>query len=480
MTRYRHFKTLATASLICSVTLFAFWSTAADRAPAAEQPPIPQPQAAVVGDPAAEPPEYSPGDRYVPGEVIIQKRGEEIPRTVELNPEANVPKVAGKLEDRSAIEHATPNYIARISGWGPNDPGINPPRMGKAGKWRQKQWNFLACHSLCHPGESSSGIQSRGGMNVIRAWQNLRRSGRAGAAGVRVAVLDTGIAYRKYGNFFRRNPDLGAHRFLPGWDFVDGDSRPLDLNGHGTHVASTIGQQTNNRKGLTGIAYRSKLIPVRVMDASGFGTTENITNGIRWATDHGARVISMSLNFRCGESIPPIEDALAYAHSEGVTLVGSTGNRSAQSCPSLPATAPQVIGVGGTNESGCVAGYSFISSAVDVAAPGGGAAHANRDCPYESRNRPILQVGMAGKDPSRFRISSGWKGTSMAAAHVAGAAAAVLASEAIGPKKGPAQVKQRLLGTARLPDFAAAQSPSGFGAGIVDLGRATNPEVALP
>ena len=479
MTGYRHLKTLTTALVIASIAVLAFWLAAADRAPAADGT-APPPPGQATGGTAGEPAEYSSGDRYVPGEVIIQKRGDEIPRTVELDPGANVEKVAAKLEDRAAIEHATPNYIARISGWGPNDPGVNPPRRGTAGNWRNKQWNFLACRSLCHPGGSSDGKQSRGGMNVVRAWQNLRRAGRAGAAGIRVAILDTGIAYRNYGSFFRRNPDLGAHRFLPGWDFVEGDGRPLDLNGHGTHVASTIGQQTDNRMGLTGIAYRSKLIPVRVMDASGFGTTENITHGIRWATDHGARVISMSLNFRCGESIPPIEDALAYAHSKGVTLVGSTGNRSAQSCPSLPATAPQVIGVGGTNESGCVAGYSFISSAVDIAAPGGGAAHANRDCPYKSRNRPILQVGMAGKDPSRFKISPGWKGTSMAAAHVAGAAAAVLASDAIGPEKGPAQVKQRLFGTARLPGFAVAQDPSGFGAGIVNLGRATDPDVVLP
>ncbi|MBK5110797.1 MAG: S8 family serine peptidase [Thermoleophilia bacterium] len=479
MTRSRPLKTLATGILVLVIALAAGWIGAADRAPAAGQSPAPD-AANDATEPVGSDPGYSPGDAYVPGEVIVQKRGENVPRTVELGEGADVPAVADRLEERRAIEHATPNYIARISGWGPNDPGINPPGKGKAGNWRIKQWNFLGCGSLCHPERSSSGHESRGGMNVVRAWQNLRRAGRAGAAGVRVAVLDTGIAYRNDGRFFRRNPDLEAGRFLPGRDFVDDDSRPLDLNGHGTHVAGTIGQQTDNRLGLTGIAFRSKLIPVRVMDASGFGTTENITRGIRWATDHGARVISMSLNFRCGESIPPVEDALEYAHSRGVTLVGSTGNRSAQSCPSLPATAAQVIGVGGTSESGCVAGYSFISPAVDIAAPGGGAAHGNRNCPFESRDRPILQVSMAGKDPSRFKISPGWRGTSMAAAHVAGAAAAVLASGTTGAKKGPAQVKQRLLGTARLPDFAADQNPSGFGAGIVDLGRATNPAVVLP
>lgn len=443
--------------------------------------PASAPAIQTAGSPEPGPPgSFEPGDPYVPGEVIVQKKGGPVPETVELKPGADVPRVADRLEDRTAVEYATPNYIASISGWGPNDPGTVRKGRGKAGNWRNRQWNFLACRSLCQPGRKSSGRQSRGGANAIRGWQNLRRAGRPGAAGVKVAVVDTGIAYRDSGRFFKRNPDIGAKRFVPGWDFVDDDSRPLDLNGHGTHVSSTIGQQTGNRRGLTGIAYKSKLMPVRVMDANGFGTTENITSGIRWATDHGARVISMSLNFRCGESIPPIEDALEYAHSKGVTLVGSTGNRSSQGCPSLPATAPQVIGVGGTTESGCVAGYSFISPAVDIAAPGGGSPHANRDCPYTSRHRPIMQLSMAEMEPGRFGIESGWTGTSMAAAHVAGAAAAVLASDAIGPKKGPAQVRKRLLGTARLPSFAQTQDPSGFGAGILDIGRATNPDAIVP
>ncbi len=419
-----------------------------------------------------------PDAEYVPGEVVVTVAGDDEPRTVEISPEADPEAVAERLEDRPGIRDASANYIARISAWSPNDPGVNPRRSGPARGWVRKQWNFLPCGSYCHPATASIGPRSRGGMNVIRAWQNLRKAGRPGAAGVKVAVLDTGIAYRDYGRRYRRNPDLARKRFLPGYDFVDRDRVPLDQNGHGTHVASTIAQTTNNRKGLTGIAFKAKLIPVRVMDANGRGTTANIASGIRWAANHGARVVSMSLNFGCDIPIPAVEQALKYAHRKGVILVGSSGNRSAQDCPSLPATAPQVLSVGGTTESGCVGSYSFKSDAIDIAAPGGGASHAG--CPYKSRNRPILQVGMIGGTPDWFGIESGWAGTSMAAAHVAGAAAAVLASKVLTGKRGPAQVRQRLLGTARLPDFAATEPDSGFGAGIIDLGRATNPKVKLP
>ena len=208
------------------------------------------------------------------------------------------------------------------------------------------------------------------------------------------------------------------------------------------------------------------------MDANGFGNTANIIKGIRWAADHGARVASMSLNFACGRSIPALEDALRYAHSKGVTLIGSSGNKGAQTCPSLPATARQVISVGGTTESGCVANYTFRSTAIDIGAPGGGST--SRGCPHRTGDRPILQVGMIGQDPAWFGIEPGWKGTSMAAAHVAGAAAMVIASDAIG-KKGPSQVRRRLLDTARLPEHARNDPDSGMGAGIVNLGKAVDP-----
>lgn len=185
----------------------------------------------------------------------------------------------------------------------------------------------------------------------------------------------------------------------------------------------------------------------------------------------------MSLNFGCGVEVPPLMEALKRAWKKGVVMVGSSGNIGNEECPSLPATAPQVISVGGTTESGCVATYTFESQLIDIAAPGGGRDREN--CPWTSRNRPILQLGMIARDPSWFGIEPIWVGTSMAAAHVAGSAAAVIASGVLGNRSGPGRVRERLERTARLPAYAEDDPASGFGAGIVNLGRATNPAVTL-
>jgi serine protease len=413
------------------------------------------------------------GGQYVPGQVLIQYEDGQVPQVIDVPAGSDVEALSEKIDDNPAILSASPNYLARVSGWLPNDPGLRPPRRGKAGDWQRRQWNFLPCHSLCYPG-ASTGPQSRGGVNVIRAWQNLRRAGNPGASGVRIAVLDTGVAYRDLGRKYRRDPDLSPKTFARGYDFVERDRFPLDLNGHGTHVASTIAQATNNRRGLTGIAYGARLMPVRVMDSNGFGTTLNIIRGIRWAAKNKARVINMSLNFGCGESIPALEDALDYAHRKAAVLVGSAGNIGSQTCPSLPATHPPVISVGGNTESGCIGTYSFTSDQIDLAAPGGGVSRPG--CPYSSAERSILQVAMIGRDPRAFGIEPSWIGTSMAAAHVSGAAAAILASNIFEPgTRSPRSVINRLKSTARMPSFAEGDPSSGFGAGIIDIGRATNP-----
>ena len=415
------------------------------------------------------------GTQAVSGEVLVGYSGDAAPQTIPIPDSADPEAVAEKIERTSDVSYAIPNFIASASGWLPDDNGVNPGRRGRWGGWRDKQWNFLPCLSICHGSLPSDRPQSRGGINLIRAWQNMRRAGRPGARGVKIAVVDSGIAYRDYGRRFRRNPDLAPDRVLPGHDFVDRDRVPLDLYGHGTHIAQTIGEQTDNGRGLTGIAYRSKLMPVRVLDRNGDGNTADIVSGIRWATSHGARVMVMSLNFACGLSVPPLEQALRQAYRKGVVMVGSSGNIPAETCPSLPATAPEVISVGGTTESGWVAAYTFESSAIDIAAPGGGRDRDN--CPWTSRNRPILQVGMVARDPSWFGIEPIWVGTSMAAAHVAGGAAAVIASGVLGNRTGPGRVAARLESTARLPAYAEGDPASGFGAGIIDLGRATNPAV---
>ncbi len=102
------------------------------------------------------------------------------------------------------------------------------------------------------------------------AWQHLIDAGHPGGRGAIVAVVDTGVAYANRKRF-RRSPDFGRRDFVRGYDFVDNDAFPNDENGHGTHVASTIGERTGNGIGVTGLAYGARIMPIRVLDRYGAG-----------------------------------------------------------------------------------------------------------------------------------------------------------------------------------------------------------------
>jgi serine protease len=313
---------------------------------------------------------------------------------------------------------------------------------------------------------------SPGGIDAVGAWKNLEEAGRPGAEGITVAVLDTGIAYRAKGANFRRSPDFSSGQFVPGYDFVDNDRLPLDENGHGTHVAGTIAEKTNNGIGLTGLAFRAKLMPVRVLDKHGRGRADDIARGIRFAVANGADVINMSFNFECGREVPGVDEALRQAYRRGVIAVASIGNIGSETCVAPPATGPHVIGVGGSTEGGCLGNYSLSGEGVDVIAPGGGFPVGS--CPSVLAD-PIYQVTLKEGSARHFAEPSDYVGTSMAAAHVSGLAAMVLASGTIDPKakkKGKvAAVTQRLRQTARSLGLPASRQ----GAGLIDAAKATEP-----
>src|SRR4051812_12246241 len=182
---------------------------------------------------------------YVSGELIARFDGQRVGKTIELPEGVGVRPAAAALGSNPNVRYAVPNYIATASGL-PNDPGTIPPAGGPAGGWANLQWNFLPCGSFCAPGSPPQAHQSPGGINAPGAWKNLRKAGVPGARGLVVAVLDTGIAYRDLGTKFKRSPDFGANQFVPGYDFVGNDPLPLDVNGHGTHLAGTIAEKTNN------------------------------------------------------------------------------------------------------------------------------------------------------------------------------------------------------------------------------------------
>jgi serine protease len=380
-------------------------------------------------------------------------------RLVRLPPGESVPRALQRLRAQPGVAWAVPDYRAHVAGeLLPDDRGLG----SAPGAWEQLQWNFAGIFSVKAP----------------EAWANLVADGAPGGHGVIVAVLDTGVAYANRGPF-RRSPDFSRYQFVSGYDFIAHNSFPNDRNGHGTFVAGTIAEATNNHYGLTGLAYGASIMPIRVLDAEGEGEASTIAEGVRYAVNHGARVINLSLEFSSNvtaSDIPELIDALHYANRHGVFVDAAAGNE-AHAAIAYPARAPDVVAVGATTEHGCLADYSNDGIGLTLVAPGGGADASlpgDPNCrPEQPAGRDIFQVTFNGSSVRRFGIPSGYEGTSMAAPHVAAAAALVIASRVLGRHPTPAQITARLRATAR--KLGGGGDEDLYGAGLLDAGAATRP-----
>jgi serine protease len=359
----------------------------------------------------------------------------------------SVSTTAAELRGDPRVEYAVANLRAHASAFRPNDPGFG------------LQWNFWGPF----------------GIDMPDAWSIASRRGAPGGRGAVVAVLDTGIAYRTYRGF-KRAPDLRT--FARGYDFVDNDRYPFDLNGHGTHVAGTIGESTDNGIGVAGIAYRARIMPVRTLDVHGGGDTVTISRGIRYAVRHHADVINLSLEFAPyveASDVPDLLAALRYAHRRGVVVTAVAGNGATLGLP-YPARAPGVIAVAATTESGCAADYSNAGPEVDVAAPGGGEDAPPADSRWDLAHchpgvpgQPIFQQTFDARF-NVFGLPSDYYGTSMAAPHVAGLAALVIASRRLRRHPRPDAVERLIERTAR--DAGSAGYDVRYGHGLIDAAAA--------
>jgi serine protease len=365
---------------------------------------------------------------------------------LQIDDGASVRATIAELKADPNVAYAVPNWRARAAAEVPNDPFF------------RLQWNLFSDY----------------GINVVEAWTLAEGLGAPAGRGAVVALLDSGVAYEHRGRY-RRAPDLRHSTFVRPWDFVGRDSHPDDIYGHGTHVAGTIAQTTNNGTGTAGIAYNAKIMPLRVLDANGEGDSASIARAIRYAARYRVDVINLSLEFpaevRAAE-IPDVLSALRYAHRRGVLVVAAAGNQ-ADIAVAYPARVRSVLAVGATTITGCQADYSNAGEDLDLVAPGGGADAPNTDsvwdaahCTPDSFGRPIVQQTFT-RGVQRFGFPRVYEGTSMASPHVAAIAALVIASKRLGPNPSPREVEQHLEATARPTD-----RPDRYGAGLVDAAAA--------
>jgi serine protease len=329
---------------------------------------------------------------------------------VTLDPAQSVLEAVSQLRRLREVEYAEPNYMVRAS-FTPND------------NLFEFQWNFRQ-------------------VNAQRTWDIQR-----GKPEVVVAIVDSGIAYEDFGPF-RKAPDWGNTVFVQGFDFVNGDSHANDDDGHGTHIASTVAEGTDNGVGVSGLAFGCALMPVKVLDNQGFGSFFDVAEGIDYATafsdgNRGVKVINLSLGGSSASETA--RRAIDRAVAAGIVVVAASGNEGTATVD-FPAAFSNVIAVGATDLRRRRATYSSYGSQLSVVAPGG---DLDRDDDNDGDPDGILQQTM---DPRTAQLLGRYDdfaffyfdGTSSAAPHVS-AVAALLVSQGITE---PAAVRKAIESTA--------------------------------
>jgi serine protease len=261
---------------------------------------------------------------------------------------------------------------------------------------------------------------------------------------VTVAIVDTGIA---------KVPDLDDYNVVRGYDFINDETNASDDQGHGTHIAGTIAQTTNNGYGAAGISPDAKLMPLKVVTVGGSATAADIAEAIRLAADRAADVINLSLS-GTGYS-ETMQQSIAYAYRKGVVIVAAAGN-SNQNSVTYPARYKHVLSVAATDITGKRAEYSNFGAGVNFAAPGGLVT-------TEKPTGGIIQNTFDLKN--KESLFAPYQGSSFAAAHVTGAVALIKSIA----KLEPDQIEQILANSSHRP---TSDPLNEYGVGTIDVDAA--------
>lgn len=313
----------------------------------------------------------------------------------------NLEEVAKEIAQDPNVAYVEPNYVYHVTETTSN--AVND-------KLFKQQWGLPA-------------------VDAPNAWDKLANWQGAKSDQVIVAVVDTGVA--------SDHPDLAGRVLSKGYNTIDDNENTTDYFGHGTHVAGIIAAQTNNKRGVAGVAGTAnvKVLPIKVLGDDGFGTSLSIAKGIDKAVELGADVINMSLGGQGHSRL--MEEAIHKATEKGIVVVVAAGNSGDNAEGYFPAGYAEPITVASINDSLQASDFSNYGSPIDIAAPGEQVVSTVPDQQYEA-----------------------YDGTSMATPFVAGAAALVKLTH---PDWNVDQVRHALENTAKDIDQTGFDASTGHG-----------------
>src|SRR4030095_13775063 len=382
--------------------------------------------------------------------------------------DADPESAAAAMVQRADVEYAQPRHR-------------NHARARRNASLSANQWNFPAIDM-----ERAWDIQPGASSNIIVAVLDSGMAFRTGTfrynSTFAFRVTPLGPLYPPLGQVdvpFAAAPELGpsgSPLFVSPRDFIWNDQMPLDLDGHGTHVAGTIGQLTNNNSGTAGMAYHVRLMPVKVIDGvwdyvfdSPFeGTDDVVARGVRYAADNGANVINLSIGREEGGPATVVTDAIRYAVSRGCFVVVASGNSRADGNQQnrLAQAAPQNHGnvaVGAVGRTLDLAYYSTTAPYVELSAPGGDQRQGGISAGILQQTLDLDMLETYTRPPRADSFAYEYfQGTSMATPHVSGFAALLMQQGITNPAAIEAAMKQFST------DKGVAGRDDSFGFGLIN------------